>query len=112
MASKSKTTTTVRLLPDIAVKLKIYSFSAHSSQTRLIEQALLEYFDKHKIPERYQLNVTKDHTVLVLLEGDKASVVEVSPRNGAPVETLLEKYSSRLRTPIELILQDAEGASP
>jgi hypothetical protein len=107
-----RVTTTVRLSSEVAEKLKLYSFAVHGSQTKLIEQALVEYFEKHKLPERYQLNVTKDHTVLVRIEGEKASVVEVVARNGSPPEAIVKRYSSQLHSPVELVLQDAEGASP
>ena len=112
MATGDRVTTTVRLSPEVAEKLKLYSFASHGSQTKVIEKALVEYFERHKLPERYQLNVTKDHTVLVRIEGEKASVVEVSPRNGIPAETIAQKYSSLFHSPVELVLQDAEGASP
>jgi hypothetical protein len=96
----------------VSEKLKIYSFTEHKSQTRLIEQALVEYFERHKIPERYQLNVMKDHTILVRLEGDTASVIEVNPRNGIPPERIVEKYASQFHSPVSLVLQDAEGNLP
>ena len=107
-----RVTTTVRLSPETAEKLKVYSFAAHGSQTKLIEQALVEYFERHKLPERYQLNVTKDHTVLVRIEGEKASVVEVSQRNGVAPETIAERYASQLHSPVDLVLQCVEGVSP
>jgi hypothetical protein len=107
-----RVTTTVRLSAETAMKLKAYSFAAHGSQTKLIELALVEYFERHKLPGRYQLNVTKEHTVLVRIEGEKASVIEVSSRNGAAPETIAERYSSQLHSPVDLVLQEGEGASP
>lgn len=106
MASNGdRMTTTVRLSPETAEKLKHYSFASHDSQTKIIEQALLEFFDRHKLPERYQLNVTTDHTILVRIEGEKASILEIHPRNGVPPEKIAEKYASQLRCPVELVLQ-------
>ena len=105
-------TTTVRLSSEISERLKLYSFAAHESQTKLIERSLVEYFERHKLVERYQLNVTRDHTILVRIEGEKTSVVEVSSRNGAPVEAIVQKYSIQLRSQVELVLQEAEGVSP
>ena len=105
-------TTTVRLSSQVAEKLKLYSFASHGSQTKVIEKALVEYFESHKLPERYQLNVTKDHTILVRLEGEKASVIEVNLRNGVPIEAIVQKYSSLFRSPVELVLQEVEGVVP
>jgi group I intron endonuclease len=102
---EKKITTTVRLDEKTVERLKKYCYVFRKSQTELIECALLEHFERLGLMERYQVNVTKDHVVLVRIEGEKTTVLEIGQRNGISPEKIVEEFSTKLKTQVSLVMQ-------
>lgn len=102
--SSKKTVTTVRLFEDIHAKLKKAAYVFSKPQSQIVEEALLDYFDKYSFNCRYQLHVTADQIILMELKGDQQSrVVEVAARNGVPPRQLVLQYQQKLKEPVDLV---------
>ena len=108
MAQAEKRTTTVRLNPVIKDRLDKAAFVLKRSQNQIIEEALQEYFEHRGLVERYQVTMTKDHVVLIKLNKDQATVVEVTPRNGVPPNQVAENYATKLQRPVDLVGVEGE----
>lgn len=104
-ARSPRKTTTVRLEEKFLSQLAQASWIFGKTQSDVVQDALEEYFAKYHLAAKYQLHVTEDSLVLMKLSKDgPPQVVEVTKRNGAGIDRLVDEYRTRLQEPVEVVL--------
>lgn len=80
------------------------AFIFHKTKTQVIEEAIQEYAKAHHIAERYQLNIKDGMLVLIKIDGDAATIVEMEVLNGVAPEVIAQRYSSRFNQDVPLVV--------
>jgi group I intron endonuclease len=104
-AKEPKVTTTCRLPASTLDRLKMSVFlRLGNSQSDIIDEALRDFFEKHKIYTRFQLHVTDENYILMRCdEGQPPRVLEVTVRNGEPPEKTAYAYRVKLQEPVDVV---------
>jgi hypothetical protein len=104
-----KKVTTVRLGVQTHEQLRRATYVLDRSQSKIVEEALQEYFRTRNLTGGYQLTFTNDSIVLLHMSGDKPpKVLEVHERNGVPPKEVASKYTTRLGEPVQVVIQEGE----
>jgi hypothetical protein len=103
MSDDGRKITTARLLENTKFSLERAAYVLQRSQNDIIEEALKEFFKKHKLDTRYQLNVNRTHIVLTEIAQDQVRVLDVQQRNGVPPTEIAKEYSQRYQHPVQVI---------
>lgn len=100
-----KTLVGFRLDNEVVSKLRTATSTLHKSQSVVAQEALADYFEKHRVGEMtYQLHVTNENFVLMKVGVEEpASIVEVLQRNGVTAENVAEEYSKKLDSLVRLV---------
>ena len=103
LGREKKFVTTVRLSEATRENMHKLCKGLHMSQSELLDKALLEWGERHGMLDRYQVTLTKDHIVVTKFDGENASVVEVTARNGTSPKQIQEKYAAQFHSPVALV---------
>lgn len=94
----------VRVSSDCAKKLHQAAYLLRKSQSTIVEEALLDYFDKNSFKESYQLHVLDNSFILMSVAVDGNPVVRgVVHKNGVPAEQIAKDYEAQLRMPVAIV---------
>ena len=104
-----KKVTTVRLGEQTHEQLRRAAYVLDTSQSKVIEEALQEFFRTRNLTGGYQLTFTPDSVVLLHTSGENPpKVLEVRERNGVPPKEMAVAYTAKLGEPVRVIVQDGE----
>lgn len=105
----TKKVTTVRLSEQCYEHLRRATYVLDCTQSKVVEEALQEFFRTRNLTGGYQLTFTDDSIVLLHMSGDKPpKVLEISERNGVPPKEVASKYTTRLGEPVQVVIQEGE----
>ena len=105
----NKKVTTVRLEEHTHEQLRRAAYHLGHTQSRIIEDALSDYFQAHNLDNGYQLTFTDTSIVLLQQRQDRPpKVLEVHKRNGVPPQEVASKYRTKLGEPVRVIVQKGE----
>jgi hypothetical protein len=105
-----KKVTTVRLRFHTYEQLRRATYVLGQSQSRIVEDALHEFFRTRNLGGGYQLTFTEENVVLLHTSTDKPPrVLDVYERNGVPPQEAASKYTAKLGEPVQVVVQEKGG---
>ena len=102
-----KKVTTVRLGTQTYEQLRRATYVLGTSQSKVVEDALQEFFRTRNLTGGYQLTFTNQSVVLIHTSGtNPPRVIEVHERNGISPAEIATKYTTKLGEPVRIVMQD------
>jgi predicted transcriptional regulator len=103
MTEEAKITTTVRLRASTKLTLDKAAAILDRSHSSIVEEALLDLFNKYNLTTRYQVHVSDSWVVLAEINREEIHIKETRPMNGKSPQAIQQEYALKLQTPVALV---------